>query len=94
MVRLTPKLVAGYKTYGFDENGSFPELTRLGKRDHEKCDLPGDEFWIGGEIARQMDEKELSQLTDAGVHLFKNPEHLFDALADEFLGGGDSVSAV
>ncbi len=100
VARLTPKLVAGYKTYGFEEDGSFPEvdgsdpkLYRLGKRDDKDCDLPGDEFWIGGEIVRQMEEQELSRLTDAGVHLFKNPEQLFDAIADQFLGGAKSVSA-
>lgn len=93
VVRLTPKLVAGYKTYGFDENGDFPELNRLGNRDDQECDLPGDEFWIGGEIIRQMDNVELSRLSDTGVHLFKNPENLFDALADEFTGGIKRVSA-
>lgn len=86
VARLTPKLVAGYKTYGFEEDGSFTELNRLGKRDEENCDLPGDEFWIAGEIVRQMDENQLSNLKDAGVHLFKNPEQLFDAISDEFLG--------
>ncbi|GBF82865.1 type I-B CRISPR-associated protein Cas7/Cst2/DevR [Aphanothece sacrum] len=93
VARLTPKLVAGYKTYGFEEDGSFPELNRLGKRDLDDCDLPGDEFWIGGEIVRQMDENELLNLTEAGVHLFKNPDQLFDAIADEFLGGVKNVSA-
>ncbi|MEL4895141.1 type I-B CRISPR-associated protein Cas7/Cst2/DevR [Crocosphaera sp. Alani8] len=87
VARLTPKLVAGYKTYGFKEDGVFPELDRLEKRDDENYDLPGDEFWIGGDIVRQMEEQELSRLTDAGVNLFKNPEQLFDAIADEFLGG-------
>ena len=93
IARLTPKLVAGYKTYGFEEDGSFPEIKRISKRDTEECDLPGDEFWLGGEIVRQMDENEVSRLKEAGVHLFKNPEHLFDALANEFLGGNASVSA-
>lgn len=85
VARLTPKLVAGYKTYGFEEDGSFPELNRLCQRDSLDCDLPGDEFWIGGEIVRQMNEAEISRLTNAGVHLFKNPEQLFDQLANEFL---------
>ncbi|VEP14007.1 hypothetical protein H1P_2310005 [Hyella patelloides LEGE 07179] len=33
--RLTPKLVAGYKTYGFDDEGNFAELNRIAKRDSE-----------------------------------------------------------
>lgn len=93
VVRLTPKLVAGYKTYGFNESGGFPELNRLGNRDDEDCDLPGDEFWVGGEIVRLMDEKEIRRLSDIKVNLFKNPEHLFDSLAEQFLGGSLSVPA-
>lgn len=94
VARLTPKLVAGYNTYGFNEAGEFPELLcRLGKAGDENCDLPGDEFWIGGEIVRNMDVNEKSHLEDAGVHLYANSERLFDALADAFLGGSESVSA-
>ncbi|HYL99185.1 MAG TPA: type I-B CRISPR-associated protein Cas7/Cst2/DevR, partial [Blastocatellia bacterium] len=29
VARLTPSLVAGYNTYGFDEDGKFPELSRI-----------------------------------------------------------------
>ncbi len=93
VVRLTPKLVAGYNTYGFNEVGEFPELSRLGKADDSDCDLPGNEFWVGGEIVRTMDGDEKTRLDDAGVHLYANPEQLFDALAEEFLGGGERVSA-
>ena len=93
VVRLTPKLVAGYNTYGFNEVGEFPELNRLSQADDSDCDLPGNEFWVGGEIVRTMDGEEKTRLDDAGVHLYANPEQLFDALADAFLGGGDSVSA-
>ena len=91
--RLTPKLVAGYKTYGFDKEGSFSELNRIGKRDDEDCDLPGDEFWLGGEIVRNLDDDTKTKLKSSGVHLYTNPEKLFDALADEFVGGDESVSA-
>ncbi|NET57976.1 MAG: type I-B CRISPR-associated protein Cas7/Cst2/DevR [Symploca sp. SIO2E6] len=89
VVRLTPKLVAGYNTYGFNELGEFTELNRLGKADDADCDLPGNEFWVGGEIVRTMDGAEKTRLDDAGVHLYANPEQLFDALADAFLGGSD-----
>lgn len=94
VVRLTPKLVAGYNTYGFDEVGNLPELMpRLSQRDDENCDLPGDEFWIGGELVRNLDEIEKSRLLTAGVHLYKNPEQLFDDLGNAFLGGKEGVSA-
>ena len=94
VVRLTPKLVAGYETYGFDETGNLPELMpRLGNRDEEDCDLPGDEFWLGGEIVRNLDEAETARLQAAGVHLYKNPERLLEDAGNEFLGGGERVSA-
>ena len=88
VARLTPKLVAGYSTYGFDERGDFAELKqRLTTRQAEPADLPGDEFWIGGELARNLDEDTRAAWTATGVHLYANPEHLFDAIADAFCGG-------
>lgn len=87
VVRLTPKLVAGYKTYGFNEAGEFPELMeRISQRGTESCDLPGDEFWIGGEIVRNLDTEQKTKLDEAGVHLHANPEQLLDEIADAFLG--------
>ena len=91
--RLTPKLVAGYKTYGFDEEGNFSELNRIGKREAENGDLPGDEFWLGGEIVRNLDSETKTFLQGAGVNLYANPEKLFDALANAFLGGESDVFA-
>ncbi|MBD2492938.1 type I-B CRISPR-associated protein Cas7/Cst2/DevR [Nostoc sp. FACHB-280] len=85
VARLTPRLVAGYETYGFIETGEFPQLNRLGKADDENCDLPANEFWIGGEIVRKMELEEITRLKEAGAHLYNNPEQLFDALANEFL---------
>ncbi|MDB9311781.1 hypothetical protein PN462_01610 [Spirulina sp. CS-785/01] len=87
VARLTPKLVAGYQTYGFDETGHFSELSRLSSPDAEDCDLPGDEFWLGGEIVRQLNPEDKTRLENTGVHLFANPEKLFHELADTFLGG-------
>ena len=68
-------------------------MSRIGKRDDEDCDLPGDEFWLGGEIVRNLDDETKTKLKSYGVHLDANPEKLFDALADEFLGGDENVSA-
>jgi len=68
---MTPSLVAGFHTYGFDDQGRFPELSRI----HEN-DLPGSEFWIGGAVVRDMDAKERERLTQQGVHLFENPQRL------------------
>jgi CRISPR-associated protein Cst2 len=80
VARLTPNLVAGYDTYGFDEQGGFRELERI-----KASDLPGDEFWIGGEIVRTMNPEQQEYLENEGVHLYENPQKLLTDLADAFL---------
>ncbi|KYC43862.1 type I-B CRISPR-associated protein Cas7/Cst2/DevR [Scytonema hofmannii PCC 7110] len=92
VARLTYKLVAGYNTYGFNNAGEFPELNRLGNRDDENCDLPGNEFWVGGEIVRNLEANAKTRLDDAGVHLYANSERLFDDLAKEFMGSKNDAS--
>jgi CRISPR-associated protein Cst2 len=78
--RLTTNLVAGYNTYGFDEKGGFPELQRINKND-----LAGKEFWIGGELAREMSSDEKTRLESTGVHFYDNPQKLLEDIAGEFL---------
>jgi CRISPR-associated protein Cst2 len=80
VARLTPCLVAGFNTYGFDENGNFPELSRL-----KSDDLPAEEFWIGGEIVRNMKAEERKRFQDAGAKLYENPQKLLADLANDFL---------
>jgi CRISPR-associated protein Cst2 len=80
VARLTPSLVAGYDTYGFKDNGEFPELDRI-----KDSDLPGDEFWVGGEIVRNMSAAQQEKLTSRGVHLYENPQKMLIDLAEEFL---------
>jgi CRISPR-associated protein Cst2 len=80
VARLTPSLVAGYNTYGFDEQGSFTDLKRINEHD-----LPADEFWIGGELARNMDDAKKKELADAGVTFYDNPQTLLADLAEAFL---------
>jgi CRISPR-associated protein Cst2 len=81
VLRLTPQLVAGFNTYGFDEHGNFRELERI-----KEVDLPGDEFWIGGEIVRNMAAEERERLEKEGSHLYENPQRLLAEVAGEFLG--------
>jgi CRISPR-associated protein Cst2 len=78
IVRLTPSLVAGFDTYGFDEKGDFRDLARI-----NKDDLPPEEFWIGGEIVRKMSQMDAETLQ--GAHLFPNPQKLLAEVADVFL---------
>lgn len=80
VARLSPGLVAGYNSYGFDESGAFPELVRI-----KEDDLPGNEFWVGGEIVRTMIPEDRKRLEDAEVHLYENPQKLLADLADAFL---------
>jgi CRISPR-associated protein Cst2 len=80
VARLTPSLIAGFDTYGFDEQGNFEELKRI-----KANDLPADEFWIGGELARDMNETRRAELAQAGVKFYDNPQMLLAELADEFL---------
>ena len=79
VARLTPNLVAGYDTYGFDDMGDFAELERINKND-----LPGDEFWLGGEIVRNMTADERKRLEGEGVKLYDNPQKLLADLSKEF----------
>jgi CRISPR-associated protein Cst2 len=80
VARLTSNLVAGYDTYGFDEKGSFPELQRINEND-----LPGNEFWIGGEIVREMKPEERKRLEEAEVKLYENPQKLLADISEQFL---------
>lgn len=80
VARLTPGLVAGYDTYGFTEAGDFTPLKRINAND-----LPGDEFWLGGEIVRKMDPADRAYLEKQGVTLYENPQRLIADLTNSFL---------
>jgi CRISPR-associated protein Cst2 len=71
VARLTPGLVGGFSTYGFDEQGRFPELSRL-----HADDLPPGEFWLCGELVRALPAEERARLSAAGAHLFDSPQRL------------------
>jgi CRISPR-associated protein Cst2 len=80
VARLTPSLVAGFDTYGFDEKGAFAELSRINKND-----LPGEEFWVGGEIVRKMTAEDRARLEAENVKIYENPQRLLADLAEAFL---------
>jgi CRISPR-associated protein Cst2 len=69
VARLTPSLVAGFDTYGFDVGGSFSELRRI-----HKNDLPGSEFVVAGALARELPTEERGRLDAEGVRFFDNPQ--------------------
>jgi CRISPR-associated protein Cst2 len=76
IARLTPSLVCGFDTYGFNVDGSFPELARI-----RKDDLPGNEFVVGGALSREMKKEERVQLESEGVRFFDNPQAALKQLA-------------
>lgn len=67
MCRVTKSRVAGYKTYGFEPDGSFSaqELSRI-----KTGGLPALEFWMGGEVVRNLSVEDRKALEGAGAHLF------------------------
>lgn len=90
VVRLTPMLVAGYGTYGFqiEEDGShkFPEVIEGLLND----DYPGNEFFIGGKIVKDMDKGVLDKLCEKGVVENRNSQRLLGIVAEKvFTMNGD-----
>lgn len=85
IVRLTTQLVAGYQTYGFDSKGAFPEV--IDGILHDPPDYPGDEFYIGGKIVKDMKSEQAEKLRGRGVTLDRDPRRLLATVADKFLGG-------
>lgn len=75
--RVTQTRVAGYKTYGFEPDGTFPELSRVGG-----TILKGPEFWVGGEVVRKMDPITKERLVTAGAHLFDEANDALTGASD------------
>jgi CRISPR-associated protein Cst2 len=80
VARLTTSLVAGYDSYGFNEKSEFPDLKRI-----QASDLPGKEFWVGGELARTLPADVKSKLQSEGVHFYDNPQTLLKEIGEAFL---------
>lgn len=81
VVRLTEQLVAGYDTYGFrivDGQHQLPEILEGLVNE----DFPGEEFFLGGQLVKQMDEKQRDALTALGVTLDRNPQRLLMDLCE------------
>jgi CRISPR-associated protein Cst2 len=87
VMRLSSSLVAGYDTYGFQEDGNFAPLTRIHDKSGER-DLPGEEFYIGGDVVRNLSDENKRKLENTGVTLFENPQKLLKKVAEDFLTEG------
>lgn len=86
VIRLSPQLVAGYQTYGFKVDGSFPEVID-GILHDPKPDYPGNEFYVGGKIVKEMKEEVAKRLAERGVTLDRDPRCLLETVATKFMGG-------
>lgn len=86
VIRLTDSLVAGYETYGFKSDGSFPEVVEGVLHD----DYPGNEFYLGGQIGKKIlnDQPQKEQLEAKGVKLFRMANQALDAVAKRVCGRG------
>ncbi len=86
VARVTTQLVAGYQTYGFQCDGSFPEVVD-GILQEPAPDYPGNEFYLGGKMVKDMPDEKAQQLSRSGVTLDRDPRRLLVTLADKFLEG-------
>jgi CRISPR-associated protein Cst2 len=86
VVRLTDRMVPGFDSYGFhvDEKGavSMPEVIDGIKNG----DYPGGEFYIGGEIVKQMPDAERAALEGKGVRLSRMPDKALAAASKDTTG--------
>ena len=69
-----------------DEFHLFPEVID-GVQHQPTPDYPGNEFYIGGKIVKDMADDQIKKLADLGVTLDRDPRRLLVTVADKFLGG-------
>jgi CRISPR-associated protein Cst2 len=83
VLRITPSLVAGYDTYGFQQDGTFPEVIE----GILAGDYPGDEFILGGQLVREkLDKATVKKLEAKGVRLYRMANQALDAVCQEITG--------
>jgi CRISPR-associated protein Cst2 len=92
VVRFTSSLVAGYNTYGFQTTGKAPDEKHHFREVvegilHEPPDYPGNEFYLGGKIVKDMAEEVQQKLKAKRVTLERDPRKLLQIIADKALGG-------
>ena len=81
VARLTPRLVAGYDTYGFKtEEGThmYPEVVS----GILHGDYPGSEFYLGGKLVKDMDEKTQNVLLEQSVTLDRSSQRLLETVGE------------
>ena len=83
VIRLTERLVPGYDSYGFkvDDKGNvtLPEIVDGITND----DYPGEEFYLGGTLVKQIGNDVKKGLEEKGVHLFRMADKALAAVSRE-----------
>jgi CRISPR-associated protein Cst2 len=92
-VRLTPLLVGGHDTYHFRLDGRGPENQRVIGSSLLKdlldvdLNLPVEQFYLGGQLVRDLPGEVKDKLKSRGATLDADPRRLLATAADRFLGG-------
>lgn len=81
ILRLSESLVAGFNTYGFSKDGGFPEVIEGIK----KGDYPGNEFFIGGGLVKNMEDQDKQSLEQRNVTLDRSAQRLIITVSDKIL---------
>jgi CRISPR-associated protein Cst2 len=84
VLRLTDSLVAGFNTYGFTPEGQFPEVVDA----ILAGDLPGEEFFLGGRLVREMPKDMAEDLRLRGTRLCRTALEALDAVCRAVTGDG------
>jgi CRISPR-associated protein Cst2 len=92
VVRLTESLVAGYNTYGFQADGQAPNDIHTFSEVidgilHDPPDYPGNEFYLGGKLVKDMPQNQQEDLKKRDVTLERDPRKLLEVVANKALGG-------
>lgn len=82
IIRLTSSLVAGYETYAFkpdtDHSGRYLLPGILDGIMHD--DWPAEEFYIGGQIIKDMEDAQRETFEEKGVTLDRSPQRLLETI--------------
>ncbi len=82
VMRLTKRLAAGFDVYGFEMENKKHHLPKLlDSLLHD--DLPGNEFYLGGQVVKDMEETTKEKLKEKEVTLDRDAARLLESLADE-----------
>lgn len=85
VIRLTDRLTPDFDLYGFQPDGSFPDVVDS----LLTGDLPGNEFILAGDLVRKvLTEAQASAFRARGVRIENRPERALNQVAQTITGTG------